>query len=132
MGRLTLTAKEQRKKRDQIIKIITTMLVLSIITIISIWWVLNKDSNSQKNGVFDYSMDDSGENLKVDTIESGEELNDMNTNSKYAEVKENPLVTMEMEDGGVIKIELYPQIAPTTVENFISLIKKGMLKIVIH
>ena len=37
----------------------------------------------------------------------------------------NPIVTMELEDGGIIKIELYPQIAPNTVNNFISLVKKG-------
>lgn len=37
----------------------------------------------------------------------------------------NPVVTIEMEDGGVIKAELYPEIAPNTVNNFISLVKKG-------
>ena len=34
----------------------------------------------------------------------------------------NPVVTIEMENGGVIKAELYPEIAPNTVNNFISLI----------
>lgn len=37
----------------------------------------------------------------------------------------NPIVTMELENGDIIKIELYPEIAPNTVNNFISLIKKG-------
>lgn len=37
----------------------------------------------------------------------------------------NPIVTIEMENGGVIKAELYPQVAPNTVNNFISLVKKG-------
>ena len=37
----------------------------------------------------------------------------------------NPIVTIEMENGGVIKAELYPEIAPNTVNNFISLINKG-------
>jgi len=37
----------------------------------------------------------------------------------------NPIVTFEMENGSVIKAELYPEIAPNTVNNFISLIKKG-------
>lgn len=37
----------------------------------------------------------------------------------------NPIVTMTMEDGSVIRLELYPEIAPITVDNFISLIKKG-------
>ena len=37
----------------------------------------------------------------------------------------NPIVTIEMEDGGIIKAELYPDVAPNTVNNFISLVKKG-------
>ena len=37
----------------------------------------------------------------------------------------NPQVTITMNDGSVIKAELYPEIAPNTVNNFISLINKG-------
>ncbi|MBS6644130.1 MAG: peptidylprolyl isomerase [Clostridiaceae bacterium] len=37
----------------------------------------------------------------------------------------NPVVTFEMEDGGIMKAELYPEIAPNTVNNFISLVNKG-------
>ena len=39
--------------------------------------------------------------------------------------KQNPIVTIEMENGDIMKAELYPEIAPNTVNNFISLIKKG-------
>lgn len=38
---------------------------------------------------------------------------------------QNPIVTFEMENGDIMKAELYPEIAPNTVNNFISLIKKG-------
>ena len=38
---------------------------------------------------------------------------------------QNPIVTIEVENQGVIKAELYPEIAPNTVNNFISLINKG-------
>ncbi|MBE7018983.1 MAG: peptidylprolyl isomerase [Ruminococcaceae bacterium] len=38
---------------------------------------------------------------------------------------QKPIVTIEMESGGIIKAELYPDVAPITVENFISLIEKG-------
>ncbi len=38
---------------------------------------------------------------------------------------QNPIVTFTMESGDVYKAELYPEIAPNTVNNFISLIKKG-------
>lgn len=37
----------------------------------------------------------------------------------------NPIVTITMENGGVIKAELYPEIAPNTVNNFIYLVKQG-------
>lgn len=36
-----------------------------------------------------------------------------------------PIVTFEMENGDIMKAELYPEIAPNTVNNFISLVKKG-------
>ena len=38
---------------------------------------------------------------------------------------QNPIVTIEMESGGVIKAELYPTVAPNTVNNFISLVQSG-------
>ena len=37
----------------------------------------------------------------------------------------NPIVTIEMENGGVMKAELYPEVAPNTVNNFIALVKSG-------
>ena len=39
--------------------------------------------------------------------------------------KTNPVVTITMENGNTIKLELYPDIAPNTVNNFISLVNKG-------
>ncbi len=39
--------------------------------------------------------------------------------------KKNPIVTIKMQDGSVMKAELYPDIAPNTVNNFISLINHG-------
>lgn len=38
---------------------------------------------------------------------------------------QNPIVTIEMEEGGIIKAELYPEIAPQSVNNFISLTRQG-------
>ena len=38
---------------------------------------------------------------------------------------QNPIVTIEMENGGIIKAELYPEVAPNTVNNFVSLVSKG-------
>ena len=45
--------------------------------------------------------------------------------NRYANIEQNPVATIEMEDGGIIKIELYPKIAPESVENFIELVNSG-------
>ena len=39
--------------------------------------------------------------------------------------QQNPIVTFTMADGSIIKAELYPEIAPVSVNNFISLIQKN-------
>ena len=39
----------------------------------------------------------------------------------------NPIVTFEMENGDIMKAELYPEIAPNTVNNFVSLVQKGFM-----
>jgi len=41
------------------------------------------------------------------------------------DMSNNPIVTIEMENGDIMKVELYPDIAPNTVKNFISLANKG-------
>ena len=38
---------------------------------------------------------------------------------------QNPIITFEMENGDIMKAELYPEIAPNTVRNFISLVSSG-------
>ena len=48
-----------------------------------------------------------------------------NESTQEQELKENPIVTIEMENGTMIKIELYPAIAPQTVKNFVSLVSQG-------
>lgn len=40
-------------------------------------------------------------------------------------MEKNPQVVMEMESGNCVKIELYPEIAPKTVENFLTLVGSG-------
>ncbi len=37
----------------------------------------------------------------------------------------NPMVTITMDDGKEIRLELYPELAPITVENFVKLVKQG-------
>jgi peptidyl-prolyl cis-trans isomerase B (cyclophilin B) len=45
--------------------------------------------------------------------------------TKKGEKNMNPIVTIKIKNGGEMKAELYPEIAPNTVNNFISLINKG-------
>lgn len=120
MGKATLTAKELRKKKEQTIKIIVTLVILAIITVGLIWFVLTGNSNNEKNGIFDWF---SNTNQEQSSGESEDMTNSVN--NKYSNVEQNPVVTMEMMSGDIVKIELYPKVAPTTVENFISLINKG-------
>ena len=42
-------------------------------------------------------------------------------------MEKNPEITITMEDGSVMKAELYPDLAPNTVNNFLSLVEKGFL-----
>nr|WP_179037754.1 peptidylprolyl isomerase [Paenibacillus sp. URB8-2] len=57
--------------------------------------------------------------------DSGSQTNGAPANGTPSDSASHPLVTIEMGDGGIIKAELYPEVAPNTVNNFISLIQKG-------
>ncbi len=119
MSKSTLTAKEARKKKENTIKIAVAIIVIILIAGIAIWAVLRNNGNENIVNTSGDKM--SGEN--IDNNESGEkQVPDKN---EYQNVENNPIVTMEMEDGGVVKIVLYPKIAPQTVANFISLINQG-------
>lgn len=124
MSRLTLTAKEQKRKKEQNTKIAITIVILVAIATLAIWYVFAQDAIKQKEGIIDLNTiaKKSGE---IAVKKSGENMVKMTSSEKYSSVEQNPIVTMEMANGEIVKIELYPQVAPTTVENFISLIKKG-------
>lgn len=70
-----------------------------------------------------------GQSGTGDTIKSGQETNKEapkeNSDNKKSSDSKNPIVTIEMESGDSIEIELYPDKAPNTVNNFISLVNKG-------
>lgn len=53
------------------------------------------------------------------------QTSDMETKKPAKEIEENPIVTITMENNDEIKVELYPNIAPNTVNNFISLVESG-------
>ncbi len=76
--------------------------------------------------------DSSGEDIDelsgdVEAEVSGEEVNqegEVDMSGETVEAK-NPIVTMVIKDLGTIKMELYPEIAPETVKNFVSLVNSG-------
>lgn len=82
----------------------------------------NDKTNQNNEGTLTSNTTTSGE-----VINSGDENKEMiNTSvNKYDDVEQNPVVTLEIQDLGIIKMELYPQIAPGSVENFIELVGKG-------
>lgn len=121
MGKATLTAKEMRKKKENTIKIIVTLVILTAVAAIAIWFVLNKDEKILNDFTSGTIINEKNE----ENNKSGESEVVLTKPTKYKDVEKNPVVTMEMMSGDIVKIELYPQIAPTTVENFISLINSG-------
>ncbi|HWQ40492.1 MAG TPA: peptidylprolyl isomerase [Desulfosporosinus sp.] len=48
-----------------------------------------------------------------------------NESTQDKEPQQNPIVNVEMENGKMIKLELYPSIAPETVKNFVALVSQG-------
>lgn len=78
------------------------------------------------NEVDDENLNNSGDS-QSEQIPSGDEIDSTTyeTSNKYSDVETNPVVTLNIKDMGIIKIELYPQIAPTSVENFIELVQNG-------
>ena len=87
----------------------TILTILGIIIVIIIACLATMDAN--KN----YTIDDLNINYEI-------EGNEMNL-EKYNTT--NPVVAMEIENYGSIVIELYPEVAENTVNNFISLVKSG-------
>ena len=63
----------------------------------------------------------------VNAASATAEAADTETNNELEEttMQSNPVATIEMEDGGIITVELYPDKAPNTVRNFISLANSG-------
>lgn len=124
MSKTTLTVKEQKRKKEEQIKVTVALIIIFLFTVLAVWYcVFYEPSNiapvsgESKGNVMDWLNQSKTENNSGDDIVKNEDKN------RYANIKQNPVVTIEMISGEIIKIELYPKIAPTTVENFISLVK---------
>lgn len=76
--------------------------------------------------VFLAACGEDGGSASIETQDKGEQNTENKDTADYPnDVEENPIVTISMEKGEPITIELYPKTAPNTVANFISLIEDG-------
>lgn len=80
---------------------------------------LNNDTNTENNSS-NNQMGNQTDNEDINATDDNEE-----TPVKDYSREDNPIVTITMENNDVIKLELYPEVAPNTVNNFISLINNG-------
>jgi peptidyl-prolyl cis-trans isomerase B (cyclophilin B) len=84
----------------------------------------NKPGNSNESGNSGNSSGAAGNAASNGTSPAPQE-NAAATEGVPSATASHPVVTIEMDNGGIIKAELYPEVAPNTVNNFISLIQKG-------
>lgn len=90
-----------------------------IITLLSVAMIGSTITGCAK----DSAQDDS--NNQSQGAEQSSKVNYLSKETEKGADDKNPVATIEMEDGGIIKVELFPEIAPNTVRNFISLANSG-------
>ncbi len=116
-------------------KILLTVLGLALIVSLVEYDNLMKPENKVNSGDLQGNISgeiiNDNENNNKTNESSGELINNNEDNNKTDESSgdkekvENPIVTMEIENLGTVKMMLYPDVAPITVNNFISLINQG-------
>ncbi len=97
-----------------------SIILLAVLTLISLLLVGCDVNNSQNDNVENNISGDMNVNSGEANLNSGED-----DEEDFSKIEQNPLVTLEIKDLGTVKIELYPQIAPNTVKNFIELVSNG-------
>lgn len=100
-----------------------TLAIILLVAILTLGLVACGKDEDKNGGELTSSTSQSD---KTDVSGKEETMNNEQVaNNPYKDVEKNPVVTLEIKDLGIIKMELYPQIAPETVENFISLVNSG-------
>lgn len=111
-----VTYETKNNKKSYIVIVLCVIIAIAVIATGLIIWN-NRKEETNKDKQFSNEKVESQDN-KVN--EENKENEDMNNN----EETKNPIVTMKIKDYGTVKIELYPNVAPNTVKNFISLINE--------
>lgn len=115
----------KNKKSNKMVFAILGIIVAILITIV-IFLIIKINKNNAimpveksyneitNNGIIDSNSNDSTIDLKTSSITT----NNASTNKNKSQ---NPIATINVDNYGTIKVELYPNIAPNTVKNFIAL-----------
>ena len=107
---------ENNEKKSKI-KIILLGMIVILITLIMCLFVNVIVKNASSN-----SNNSSEPNLEV--LNKNDEKSEGNT-EEIVSIEQNPVATMNIKGYGTVKIELYPEIAPESVANFITLAQNG-------
>lgn len=99
---------------------------LATVLVIMLALVLSACGNDEPNELNDANeLNESNESNKQNEQNNANEPEEAYTGETAYSKETNPIASIEIEGGGVIKVELYPDLAPNTVHNFISLAQKG-------
>lgn len=114
-----------------LLTVLGLVLIVSLVEYDNLMKPENKVNSGDLQGNISGEIIDNNENNNKTNESSGELINNNEDNNKTDESSgdkekvENPIVTMEIENLGTVKMMLYPDVAPITVNNFISLINQG-------
>jgi peptidyl-prolyl cis-trans isomerase B (cyclophilin B) len=109
---------DKEDKGDQKLIIATKRLTVLLLTLIALLLIVTGCGGKEKtNNSTDATATSNGAGAA--STQEASPMNGVDTSG------DNPIVTIEMDSGKIIKVELYPKVAPNTVNNFISLVKKG-------
>jgi peptidyl-prolyl cis-trans isomerase B (cyclophilin B) len=107
--------KDIEDKGDLKLKSARNRFTVSLLTIVALLLIVTGCGGKEKTNQSDASATGNG----AASTQEASPMNGVDTSG------DNPIVTIEMDSGKTIKVELYPKVAPNTVNNFISLVKKG-------
>lgn len=111
-----VTYETKPKSKMYLVIIFAIVIVIAVIATGLIIWNNRKEETNKDKQISNEKVEN--QDNKVNDV--NKEKEDMNNNE---EIK-NPIVTMKIKNYGTVKIELYPDVAPNTVKNFISLINE--------
>lgn len=96
-------------------------LIAALCIVLAVFAACGKKAGNNENETSPAGAVDNGE----ETASGDAQNNDAQAADTVDNGGKNPVATIEMENGGVIKVELYYDVAPNTVKNFISLANSG-------